>query len=100
MWDEAKNPGSRRRTNSLIRSHAMKGNKTEGKTLKGESLNNFKARVPNPKEISSRGGLLLKRANPRGMLVGNPRKRVSIAMKWNITPKIAPNPNYGMGALR
>jgi hypothetical protein len=79
----------------------MKGNGTEGKTpRKGKNLNNFKAWVSNPKEISLRRGLLLKQANPRGMLVGNPREHVSIAMKWEITPKIAPNPNWGMGALR
>jgi hypothetical protein len=34
----------------------------------------------NPKEISSRKGLLSKGANPRGMLVGSPKERVSIAM--------------------
>jgi hypothetical protein len=32
MWDEAKNPGSRRKTNSFTRRHAMKGNGTEVKT--------------------------------------------------------------------
>jgi hypothetical protein len=34
------------------------------------------------------------------MLVGGPKERVSIAMKWGITPKIAPNPNQGMEVLR
>jgi hypothetical protein len=39
MWDEAKNPSSRRRTNSLTRRHTMKGDGTEGKILqKGKSL--------------------------------------------------------------
>jgi hypothetical protein len=39
----------------------MKGNGTEGKTFrKGKNLNKFKAWVSNPKEISSRRGLLLK----------------------------------------
>jgi hypothetical protein len=38
MWDEVKNLGSRRRTSSLIRKHAMKGNGTKGKTFqKGKS---------------------------------------------------------------
>jgi hypothetical protein len=79
----------------------MKGNGTEGMTFrKGKSLNNFKARVSNPKEILSRRGFLLKWANPRGMLVGSPNEHVSIVMKWGIIPKIAPNPNRGMGILR
>jgi hypothetical protein len=57
MCEEVKNPGSRRRTNSFTRRHAMKGNGTEGKTpQKGKSPNNFKARVSNPKEISSKKG--------------------------------------------
>jgi hypothetical protein len=33
------------------------------------------------------------------MLVGSPKENVAIAMKWDITSKIAPNPNQGMGAL-
>jgi hypothetical protein len=44
MWDGVKSLGSRRRTNSLIRRHATKGNGTKGKMFqKGKSLNNFKA---------------------------------------------------------
>jgi hypothetical protein len=79
----------------------MKGNGTEAKTLqRGKSPNNSKAQVLNPKEILSRRGLLSKGANPREMLVGNPKERVSIAMKWDITLRIAPNPNQGMGLLR
>jgi hypothetical protein len=59
MWDGVKSPGSKGRTNSFIRRHAMKGNGTEDKTLqKGKNPNNFKARVSNPKELSSRRGLL------------------------------------------
>jgi hypothetical protein len=34
------------------------------------------------------------------MLVGSPKERVSIAMKWDITAKIAPNPNWAMGVLK
>jgi hypothetical protein len=34
------------------------------------------------------------------MLVGSAKERVSIVMKWGIIPKIAPNPNWGIGALR
>jgi hypothetical protein len=34
------------------------------------------------------------------MLVGSPKEHVLIAMKWDITPKIAPNPNQAMGVLR
>jgi hypothetical protein len=84
MRDEVKSPGSRRKTNSFTRRHTMKGNGIEGKTpRKGKSLNNSKVWVSNPKEISSR----------RGMLVGSPKECVSIAMKWGITPKITPNPN-------
>jgi hypothetical protein len=59
MWDNAKNLGLRRRTNSLTKRHAMKGNGIEGKTLqKGKCPNNSKFQVSNPKEISSRRGFL------------------------------------------
>jgi hypothetical protein len=34
------------------------------------------------------------------MLMGSPKECVAIAMKWDITSNIAPNPNRGMGALR
>jgi len=71
---------------SFTRRHAMKGNGIEAKTPpKGKNLNNSKARVSNLKEILSKRGLLSKGANPRGMLVGNPKERVSIIMKWAIT---------------
>jgi hypothetical protein len=69
-------------------------------TSKGKSPNNSKARVLNPKEILSRKGLLSKGANPKEMLVGNPKECVSIVMKWGIIPRIAPNPNRGVGLLR
>jgi hypothetical protein len=32
--------------------------------------------------------------------MGSPKECVSIAMKWDIIPKIAPNPNLKMGVLR
>jgi hypothetical protein len=51
-------------------------------------------------EILSRKGLLSKGANPREMLVENPKERVSIVMKWGIIPRIALNPNRGVGLLR
>jgi hypothetical protein len=47
-----------------------------------------------------RKGLFKKGAYPRGMLVGSLKEHVSIVMKWDITLKIAPNPNRGMGALK
>jgi hypothetical protein len=101
MWDGVKSLGSKRITSSLTRRHTMKGNGIEGKTpQRGKGPNNSKALVSNPKEISSRRGLLIKRVNPKGMPLGNPKERVSITMKWAIIPKIAPNPNRGMGALR
>ncbi len=72
----------------------MKVNGIKGKIpQKGKTLNNFKAQVSNPKEISSRRGLLLKWANLKGMLMGSPKECVSITMKWGTTPNIAPNPN-------
>jgi hypothetical protein len=50
MWDEVKSLGSRKRTNSIIKRHAMKGNGAEGKTFqRGKNPNNFKAWVLNPK---------------------------------------------------
>jgi hypothetical protein len=59
MWDKVKSLGSRRRTNSFTRRHAMKGNGTKGKTpQKGKSPKNSKFKVSNPKEILSRRGLL------------------------------------------
>jgi len=101
MWDEVRSPNSKGIASSFTRRHTMKGNGTEAKTPpRGKSLNNSKVRVLNPKEILSRRGLLSKGTNPRGMLVGNLKECVSIAMKWGITPKIAPNPNRGMGVLR
>jgi hypothetical protein len=78
----------------------MKGNGTKGKTpQKGRSPNNSKARILNSKEILSRRGLLLKQSNLRGAM-GSPKEHVSITMKWDITPKIAPNSNRGMGVLK
>jgi hypothetical protein len=72
----------------------MKGNGAKGNIPpKGKGPNNFKARVSNPKEISSKKRFLSKGANPRGMLVGSPKECVSTTVKWGITPKIAPNPN-------
>jgi hypothetical protein len=98
---EVRSPDSRRIASSFTRRHAMKGNGTETKTpQKGKSPNNSKARVLNPREILSRKGLLSKGANPKEMLVGNPKECVSIVMKWGIIPRIAPNPNRGVGLLR
>jgi hypothetical protein len=47
-----------------------------------------------------RRGFFKKGANLNGMLMGRPKECASIVMKWDITRKIAPNPNLGMGALR
>jgi len=58
MWDEVLNSGFKIKK-SLIRRHTMKGNGIKGKKLqKGKSPNNFKARVSNPKKISSKRELL------------------------------------------
>jgi hypothetical protein len=32
--------------------------------------------------------------------MGSPKEHVSITMKWDVTAKIAPNPNQAMGVLR
>jgi hypothetical protein len=53
-----------------------------------------------PKGNFVKKGLFLKQTNLRGVLVGSPKDNVSIAMKWGITPKIAPNPNRGMEVPR
>jgi len=59
MWDRVKSSNSRRKKNSFIRRHAIKGNGIEVNTLqKGKNPNNFKARVSNPKEILLRRGFL------------------------------------------
>jgi hypothetical protein len=65
---------------------------------KGKNPNTFKAQGLNPKATSSRKGFPSKGANPKGMSMGSPKERVSIATKWDITPKIVPNLNRGMGA--
>ncbi len=79
----------------------MKGNGTKGKILpKGKNPNNFRVQISSPKETSSRKGFLSKGTNPRGMLMGRTKEHVSIATKWGIIPKIAPNPNRGMGFLK
>jgi len=52
MWDGAKNLGSRRRTSSFIRSHAMRENGTEDKKVQGrKNPNNSKAWGLSPREI-------------------------------------------------
>jgi hypothetical protein len=52
MWDEVKNPGSRRTTSSFTRSRVMKGNGTEGKIApERKSPNNSKAHSSSPNEI-------------------------------------------------
>jgi hypothetical protein len=77
----------------------MKGNGTEGKMpQKGKGPNISKARDSNPKAILSRKGFLSKGANPREMLMASPKGHISIATKWGITPKIAPNLNWGLEA--
>jgi len=44
--------------------------------------------------------LLQKGANQREILEQSPRGHASIATKWGTTPKITPNPNPVLGALR
>jgi hypothetical protein len=67
MWDRVKSSDSRRITHSFTRRCTMKGNGVKGKIPpKGKGPNNFKARVSNPKEISSRERFLSKGANPKG----------------------------------
>jgi hypothetical protein len=101
MWGEVRSPDSKGIVSSLTRKHAMKGNGVEAKTpQRGKNLNHSKAQVLNPREILSRRGLLSKGANPREMLVGNPKECASIAMKWGTTRKNVPNPNRGVGLLR
>ncbi len=53
-----------------------------------------------PKKTFVKNWVLFMRANPRGMLVGSPNEHVSIVMKCGITPKIASNPNRGVGVPR
>jgi hypothetical protein len=69
-------------------------------TSKGEKPKQFQGSSFKPKRNFVKKGVPFKRANPRGMLVGSPKEHASIAMKWGITPKIASNPNRGLGVLR
>jgi hypothetical protein len=66
----------------------------------GKFPNIFKVRGSNPKATPSRKRSLSKGADLRGMPMGSPKRRVSIAMKLGITPKIAPNLNWGVGVRR
>jgi hypothetical protein len=56
--EQVKSLSSKRRINSPIKRHAMKGNADVGETFqKGKDLNNFNAQVLNPKVILSKRGL-------------------------------------------
>jgi hypothetical protein len=46
-----------------------------------------------------RRGLFSRRTNSKEILGRNPKEHVSIAMNWNITPKIVQSPKWGMGAI-
>jgi hypothetical protein len=82
---------SRKITSSFTRRHTMEGNGTKGKTpQRGKGLSNSKALVSNPKEISSRRGPLLKRANPKGMPVGNPKNCNEVGHYSKDFPKSKP----------
>jgi hypothetical protein len=101
MWDGVRRPDFKRIASSFARRHAMKGNGTEAKTpQRGKGLNISKARGSNPKVISSRKGFPSKGANSREMPRASPKGHVSIAMKWGITPRIAPNLNWGLEVRR
>jgi hypothetical protein len=69
-------------------------------TSKGEKPKQFQGLGFKTKGNFIKKRVLLKGPNQRGMLVGSPKECVSIAMKWGIIPKIALNPNWGIGALR
>jgi len=53
-----------------------------------------------PKGNFVKKGGPFKRSQPKGDVGQNPKEHVSTPMKWGITPKIAPSPKSGMGALR
>ncbi len=67
---------------------------------KGEKPKKFQGLGFKPKCNFVKKGFLWKRTNPKGMLPGSPKETVSITMKWDITPKIDPNPNQAMGVLK
>jgi hypothetical protein len=93
MWDEVKSLNSKKIISSITRRHVTKGNGIESKMpQKGKGPNISKARGSNPKAILSRKGFPSKGANPKG--------HTSIAMKWDIIPKITPNLNQGMEAQK
>jgi hypothetical protein len=67
MWDGVKSLGSRKRTNFIIKKHAMKGNGAEGKTFQREkNPKNFKAWVLNPNVILLRRGSFEREPTQRG----------------------------------
>jgi len=67
---------------------------------KREKPKQFQGSGFKPKGNFVKKGAPLKGANPREMLVGNQREYASIVMKRGITPRIVPNPNWGMRLLR
>jgi len=69
-------------------------------TSKRENPKQFQGLGFKPKGNFVKKGVPLNEANLRGMLVRSPKEHASITMKWDITPKIAPNPNQGMEALK
>jgi hypothetical protein len=80
--------------------HFKRGMELRAKHFKSRNIQTISSLGFQTKEISSRKGFFKKGANQREMLMGSPKEHVSIAMKWDITPKIAPNPNQGMGVIR
>ncbi len=61
-------------------------------TSKGEKPKQFQGLGFKPEGNFIKKGVPFKWAH-RGMLVGSPKECVSIAMKWDITPQIASDPN-------
>jgi len=69
-------------------------------TSKGEKPKQFQGSGFKPKGNFTKKRAPFKASQPKGDASGDPREYASIVMKWGITPRIAPNPNRGMGLLR
>jgi hypothetical protein len=94
-----------KKENNLTRRHAMKGNGTEGKTLrKGKNLNNFKVWVSNPNEISSRRGLLkrapFKAGPPKGDASEKPKGVCFNCNEFGHYSKDCSKPKLGNGGSK
>ncbi len=95
MWDGVKSPGSKKRKNSFIKRHAMKGEWSQGQDIsKKEKTKQFQGPILNPKVI------LLRRGLPKGDVNGKFKGMCFDCNEVGHYSKDCLNPNWAMGVLR